>query len=272
MAIAGGVTARVERRGLPQRHEAALVQRFRRGDAASGQAVVEAHMRFVIRCARGYLGYGIPLSDLAGEGYLGLLEALRRFEPERGHRFLTYAAYWVRAFILSYITRNWSLVRVGPGAMGTRLFFRLQRERARLGAALGADFDVEDELLARRFQTRPEVIRETTHRLEGHDASLQAPAFRDGTTTAQDLLLGEDAAADIEARDRDRRVRERMEQLLPRLSPRDREIVSRRLLDGEESLTALGARLGVTRERVRQLEARIKRTLQKELADLAEAL
>src|SRR5258706_6990544 len=250
---------------LDRETEVKLARRWRRrGDTRAAHTLVKSHLRFVIKIANGYRGYGLAVADLVEEGNIGLLEAVRRFDPERGLRFMTYAAYWVRAYILAHVLKQWSLVGVGTGPLQSKLFFRMARERAKITAALGAnagESDVE-AMLAARFHTTPERIRDMTGRLDGKDLSLDAAAFRDGSVSVLDMLPDEaregqeDAAARAE---RDGMVRARVRSLERGLSTRERYILARRLLaDEADTLADIGRHLSLSRERVRQLEERLK--------------
>jgi RNA polymerase sigma-32 factor len=261
--------SRVEREPILEREEELeLARRYREGDREAGDALVRSHLRSVVKIARRYGGYGIHLSELIGEGTVGLLEALRRFEPERGLRFLTYARYWIRAYILAYVLKHWSIVDMGTTALQSKLFFRLQGEHARLQGELGEGEDVA-ERLAEAFDTSPERVRSSLTRLSSRDFSLDAPLMQDGATTFLDTLRDEGATQEerVEARERAVLVRDAVARAWPELDERQRLIVRERLLATTEpaSLAELGRQLGITRERVRQIESGVKAQLRSEL-------
>jgi RNA polymerase sigma-32 factor len=250
---------------LDREEELALARRYQAGDRQAGDRLVAAHLRSVVKMAHRYRGYGLYLSDLIAEGNIGLLEAARRFEPDRGLRFLTYARYWIRAFMLSHILKHWSIVDLGTTALQSKLFFRLQAEHARLSASLGEGDASIDGQLADKFQTDAEVVRTSLQRLRRRDASLDAPVGIDGTSTMGDMMAAEGAdqehltgAAELAAH-----VRQAVASIWPELDRRERLILRERLLpaDEPETLAALGKRLGVTRERVRQVEHVLKEKL-----------
>ena len=263
---------------LARADELSLARRYqRRHDTHAAEVLVHAHLRFVVKIANSYRGYGLRIEDLIEEGNIGLLEAVRRFDPDRGLRFMTYAAYWIRATILAHVLRQWSMVSMGTGPMQSRLFFRLARERAKLVTALGSDAEESKvtELLATKFGTNVERIRRMTGRLDGKDSSLDAAAFREGDVTGIDLLTDE-AVEDQEARtgrlERDRRVRVGLGAVEPDLDERERYILAHRLLSDEpDTLAQIGRKLRLSRERVRQLEERLKIKLRGALSELAQA-
>lgn len=251
---------------LDREAELELAWRYRReGDHAAGNALVESHLQFVVKVASQYRGYGMQLADLVEEGNLGLLEAVRRFEPSRNLRFKTYAIYWIRAYIVDHLLREWSIVGGGTGALVSRTFFRLRRERAKLEMQLGEGDASIDALLATRFQTTEDSIRSMSQRVGARDASLDAQSHVDGGPTLLETLR--DPSSDPEhltaSAERDAFVRGVVGRVWKALDPRERMIVEERLLseDDEVSLADLGRRLGVSRERVRQLEARTKSKL-----------
>jgi RNA polymerase sigma-32 factor len=235
-------------------------------DQGAADELVEAHLRDVVAIASHYRGYGFKLSDLVEEGNIGLLEAVKRFDPSRNLRFMTYAAYWVRAYILAHVLKQWSIVGVGTGPLQSKMFFRLHRERAKLTSQLGGgDASSITGQLATKFGTTEERIEAMTSRLSSRDTSLDATIYADGEVTMLDTLRDdaanqEEATADAE---RDQRVRSVVAGVWDKLDARERMIVNERLLvDGEEATLAdLGKRLGLSRERVRQLEERLKRKL-----------
>jgi len=246
-------------RHLDRLEELELARRYVAGNSAAGDRLVESQLQTVVHLARRYRGYGIPVSDLVGEGNVGLLEALRRFDPERGLRFVTYARYWIRAYILAHVLRQWSLVDIGASALSSKLFFRLQAERERLSTELGADDPSILPRLAESFGTTEERIRHTLARLRFRDASLDAPIGDGGAATYLDMVRepspGPDAATD--SHETSERVRLAVQRAIPRLDPRERLILEKRLLvesEDAETLADLGRRLGVTRERVRQIQ------------------
>lgn len=227
-----------------------------------------------MKIARKYGGYGIPISELVAEGNLGLIEAVRRFEPERNLRFFTYARYWIRAYILAHVLRQWSIVDMGTSAAQSKIFFRLQAEKAKLDAELGDD-DRVDQTLADKFHTSEDHVRASLHRLRGRDASLDAPLTADGQTTFLDVLRDDTANQEQRAADAEMAhlVREAVANLWPRLDQRERDIVTERLLpddDEGKSLADLGRAMGVTRERVRQIEVGLKAKLRCEVKTLTE--
>src|SRR5215831_8874710 len=256
---------------LTREQEVAYSRRYlKAADESAAHVLVTSNLRFVVKIAFGFRGYGIKVSDLVEEGNLGLLEAVKRFDPERGRRFMTYASFWIRAYILAYVLKSWSLVGVGTGPLQSKLFFRLQRERARIAARLGSGADVERRL-ARKFGTTEDRIRDMEQRLDRRDSSLDAVAFRDGAVTMLDLLpdLGADQEARCSAAERDDLVRQRVVEALATLEAREVLIVKKRLLTDEpETLAEIGRTLGLSRERVRQLEERVKAKLRKILGDL----
>ena len=256
---------------LTREQEVDLARRYRDdGDQVAAHALATANLRFVVKIAAGFRGYGLKLTDLVEEGNLGLLEAVKRFDPERGRRFMTYAAFWIRAYILAYVLKSWSMVGVGTGPLQSKLFFRLSRERARIAARLGTGADVEKKL-ARKFGTTEERIAEMEQRLDRRDSSLDVMAFRDGNVSVLDMLVDTHPTQETYMGDaeRDRVVRDRVRKALVDLDAREVMIVKKRLLCEEPvTLAELGRTMGLSRERVRQLEERVKAKLRRVLSDL----
>ena len=155
--------------------------------------MVRANLRFVVKMASHYRGYGFRIADLVEEGNIGLLEAVKRFDPSRNLRFMTYAAYWIRAYILAHVLKQWSLVGVGTGPLQSKMFFRMARERAKISAALGDALSEQamEQRLAEKFGTTPERIRDMTGRLGGKDHSLDMAAFQDGSVSELEMLPDE---------------------------------------------------------------------------------
>ena len=255
---------------LTREGELALARDWREhGDRRAADALVQAHLRSVVRIAKKYRGYGIYLSDLVAEGNLGLLEAVSRFEPERGLRFFTYARHWVRAFILAHVLKHWSIVDLGTTALQSKMFFRLQAEHSRLMTSLGESDDSIEARLADKFQTSRDQVRANLQRLGRRDASLDAPVM-DGSVTFLDTLQNDDLdqESQMAAAELSLVVRAAIQEIWPTLDCRERIIVDERLLpaDGDaRTLAAIGRQLGLTRERVRQLEAGVKSRLREVL-------
>lgn len=248
---------------LSREDELELAARWRaQGDRRAADSLVQGHLRSVVKIAKKYRGYGIYLSDLVAEGNLGLLEAVDRFEPERGLRFFTYARHWVRAFILAHVLKHWSIVDLGTTALQSKMFFRLQSEHSRLMTSLGEGDDSIETRLADKFQTSREQVSANLQRLGRRDASLDAPVL-DGSISFIDTLQNEgiDQESQMASAELSSVVRAAVEEIRPTLDCRERMIMDERLLpaDGDgTTLAAIGRQLGLTRERVRQLEAGVK--------------
>lgn len=260
---------------LSREQEVALFCRWRdAGDLKARNELVQAHLRVVVFMALKYRAYGLPLAELIADGNLGLLQAVDRFDPERGLRLMTYAAYWIRAAILSAIVRSWSLV--SPTSESFRkMFFRLRREKARITNLVG-DNPVALALLAERFGTSRERIAEMLARLESRDVSLDAPATEQGNAELIDTLPapGPDQEQEFANFEDEQHVRHVLLAALRSLDPRERSLVQQRLMaDSEEeiSLAELGRRMGVGRERARQLQERAKKKLRSHLHLLSSA-
>lgn len=269
--------AAVERFPLLDRAaELDLAWRWKReGDQDALRELVEGNLRNVVRIAGKYRGWGFRMGDLVEEGNLGLLEAARRFDPERKLRFMTYGTFWVRAFIRAYIVRHWSAVGIGSSSLHSRMFFRLRGERARLAQSLGEHDDGIDGRLAEIFRTSEERIRTMSGRLVARDTSLDTQVGSGGGATLADLVPGGIPDAEEQAGEAERAalVRSRLQAAWQFLDSRERLIVEQRLMSEDESATLadLGRRLGLTRERVRQLEARVKSKLRVVLSDFSAA-
>jgi RNA polymerase sigma-32 factor len=262
---------------LSREDEYALACRVRdRDDHEAARQLVEANLRYVVAIALSYRRYGVRLADLVSEGNVGLMIALKKFDPDRGTRFVTYAAHWIRAYVLDHVIRAWSIVGVGAGPLRSKVFFRLRREKAKILAST-SDAVEANERLAEKFGTTTEKITMLAHRLEARDVSLDAKVFDDGAATVLDTLpsggvsqeeayLGQERTTAISAC-----VREAVE----KLDPRERFIVEVRMMaDGQDelSLAEIGRRLGVSRERARQLEARAKQKIRRYLEACANEL
>ena len=252
-------------------HELAL--RAREGDQDATDRLVEANLRYVIAIGLQYRRYGVSLGDLIAEGSVGLVTAVRKFDPHRGTRFVTYAGYWIRAFVLEAVVRSSTMVGAGSGPFRSKLFFRLRRERARLSNVI-ADPEELIAKLAADFDTTSEKMTELLRRLDQREISLDAPAYHDSDATLVEMLPGATEPQDlVVARQRRQSgIELRLEGALSVLDDRERLIVEKRILsDDAASLASLGRELGVSRERARQLEARAKKKLAVELKDLAPA-
>ena len=262
---------------LDRREEYMLAKRWREdGDRDAAHRLVTSHLRLVAKFARGYRGYGLPIADLISEGHIGLLQAVERFEPERGFRFSTYAVWWIKAAIQEYILRSWSLVRMGTTANHRKLFFNLRKAKSRISALDDGDMRPDQvKLIAKRLGVTERAVIDMNRRLVG-DASLNDP-IREGRDSAewQDWLVSESPdqetmlAASEEFDDR----RKALSVVLGALKPRDRRIFeSRRLADDPITLGELADEFGVSRERVRQIEARTFEKVQKAVKNRVDAI
>lgn len=239
------------------------------GDQKAKNEIVQSHLRIVVFMALKYRCYGVPLGELVADGNLGLLQAVEHFDPQRGMRLMTYAAYWIRAAILGAVVRSWSLV--SPGSESFRkMFFRLRREKARITNLVG-DNPAALALLAERFGTSRERISEMLCRLESRDVSLDTSANEHGAGTEMIDMLpdpGPDQEQAYGTCEDGKHVQELLLAALRSLDPRERMLIQQRfMVDAEDeiSLAELGRRLGVGRERARQLQERAKQKLRQHL-------
>ncbi len=258
---------------LSREDEHQLALRARDGDQDAADRLVEANLRYVVAIGLQYRRYGVTIGDLIAEGSVGLVTAVRKFDPHRGTRFVTYAGYWIRAFVLEAVVRSSTMIGAGSGPFRSKLFFRLRRERARLSNLI-ADPEELIAKLASDFDTTPEKMTELLRRLDQREISLDAPAYSDSDATLVETLPGNAEPQDVVVARRRRQsgIELRLEGALSVLDDRERLIVEKRILsDDSASLASLGRELGVSRERARQLEARAKKKLAEELRDLAPA-
>ncbi len=238
-------------------------------DEKARQMLVEAHLQTVLAIAIKFRHYGTPVSDLVAEGNLGLLQAIDRFQPERELRLNTYASHWIRARMISHLLDTWSIVRTGAGALRTKVFFKLRRERAKLSSQLG-DAELVREALAERMGVTRNTLDHMLRQLDGTDVSIDIPDDESGASIATRL---EFHGIDAEVQMSQGQVRDYASELvtpaLAALDERERFIVKHRSLAerGDElTLAELGRQLGVSRERARQLEVRAKDKLRTRIA------
>ncbi|MBC6437976.1 MAG: RNA polymerase sigma factor RpoH [Rhodobacteraceae bacterium] len=244
-------------------------------DTQAAHKMVTSHLRLAAKIAMGYRGYGLPQAEVISEANVGLMQAVKRFDPEKGFRLATYAMWWIRASIQEYILRSWSLVKMGTTNAQKKLFFNLRRAKARIGAL--EDGDIRPENAARIAGdlgvTEAEVVL-MNRRLSGGDASLNAMVSSDGegVTQWQDLLEDDNAdqAGDYAERDEFRQRMAVMERAMDVLTKRERYILTqRRLQDRPATLDTLSGIYDVSRERIRQIEIHAFEKLQKRMRDLA---
>lgn len=244
-------------------------------DSGAAHKLVTSHLRLAAKIAMGYRGYGLPQAEVISEANVGLMQAVKKFDPERGFRLATYAMWWIRASIQEYVLRSWSLVKLGTTSAQKKLFFNLRKAKARIGAL--EDGDLRPENVARIAHdlsvTEAEVIS-MNRRMSGGDASLNATVGSDGEGTMQwqDWLEDEDAdqASDYEARDELEVRRELLSEAMTVLNERERDILmKRRLQDEPLTLEELSGEYDVSRERIRQIEVRAFEKLQKRMRELA---
>ncbi len=259
--------------------ERRLARQFReQGDGRAAHRLVEANLRFVVKVAYEYRSYGLKMSDLIQEGNIGLMKAVQKFDPAKEIRLISYAVWWIRAYIQNYILRSWSLVKIGTTQAQRKLFFSLARTKHELEKLEPGDKDaphVDVEQIAKKLRVRPSDVEEMQQRMEGRDLSLDAPMSDDGASSHVDFLAADSSAADddLGRAQEDRLVKDRVAEALDRLDPRERHIIRRRVMDEDtETLKELGERFGFSRERARQIEIRAREKLRRELAPLASEL
>jgi RNA polymerase sigma-32 factor len=252
---------------LEPQQEYMLAKRYKEhDDAKAAHTLVTSHLRLVAKIAMGYRGYGLPIGEVVSEGNVGLMQAVKRFEPDRGFRLATYAMWWIKASIQEYILRSWSLVKMGTTANQKKLFFNLRKAKSQLQALGEGDLRPDQvAIIATKLGVEKQEVIEMNRRLGG-DASLNAPLSADGDSGDwQDFLVDDGATPDslvADSQEKDNRSMALM-RALQMLNPRERRIIeARKLQDDAITLEELSAEFGVSRERVRQIEVRAFEKLQ----------
>ena len=279
MSAEGGLSRYLEEiRRFPMlepNEEFMLAKRWREhGDRDAAHKLVTSHLRLVAKIAMGYRGYGLPIGEVISEGNVGLMQAVKKFEPDKGFRLATYAMWWIRASIQEYILRSWSLVKMGTTAAQKKLFFNLRKAKSQISAFQDGDLHPDQvSQIATKLGVLDEEVISMNRRLSGPDASLNAPLRADGESEWQDWLEDETSVSQetyvAESQERTQRMT-LMEAALTELSDRERHILTeRRLKDNPTTLEELAAEYGVSRERVRQIEVRAFEKLQKSVTAAA---
>jgi RNA polymerase sigma-32 factor len=254
---------------LAKDEEFMLAKRWREHeDPAAAHRLVTSHLRLVAKIAMGYRGYGLPIGEVISEGNVGLMQAVKKFEPDKGFRLATYAMWWIRASIQEYILRSWSLVKMGTTAAQKKLFFNLRKAKSEISALEEGDLRPEQvSQIATKLGVLDSEVISMNRRLAGPDASLNAPLRSDSESEWQDWLEDKEAVSQETqlAEDEERSLRMGLlEEAMTELSDRERHILTeRRLKDDPTTLEDLASEYGVSRERVRQIEVRAFEKLQK---------
>ncbi len=243
------------------------------GDVDAVHKMVTSHLRLVAKIAMGYRGYGLPIAELISEGNVGMMQAVKRFEPEKGFRLSTYAMWWIRASIQEYILYSWSLVKMGTTAAQKKLFFNLRRLKGQIKEIDDGDLAPESvKQIATTLAVSEDDVVQMNRRMSGGDQSLNAPMRQDGEAEWQDWLVDDSDTQDIvvaEADELDHR-RSMLDAAMATLTERERHIFTeRRLRDDPVTLEDLSKDFGVSRERVRQIEVRAFEKVQRAIRNMA---
>jgi RNA polymerase sigma-32 factor len=259
---------------LEKEQEYELARRWReRGDRDAANQIVTSHLRLAAKIAMGYRGYGLPVSEIISEGNVGLMQALNRFEPEKGFRFATYAIWWIRASIQDYILRSWSLVKIGTTASQKRLFFKLRSAKRKIAAFESGDLHPDQvALIAKTLDVPAQDVVDMNRRLNG-DKSINAPLHEDGETGEwQDRLVDQSPSPEAIVIEQDDKEYQHKALIaaIDVLDDRERRIFeARHLVDEPLTLEDLAEKFNVSRERIRQIEARAFEKVRKAAKNLA---
>jgi len=252
---------------LDPQEEYMLAKRWREHeDTEAAHKLVTSHLRLVAKIAMGYRGYGLPINEVIAEGNIGLMQAVKRFEPERGFRLATYAMWWIRAAIQEYILRSWSLVKLGTTAAQKKLFFNLRRVKGQIEALEEGDLRPEQvKDIAHRLNVPEEEVVNMNRRLASPDSSLNMPLGAESDSEWQDWLQDDSVDQETQLAESEELQERRtlLSTALEELTPRERDILeARRLRDDPMTLEDLSVKYGISRERVRQIEVRAFEKLQ----------
>ena len=260
---------------LKPEEEYMLAKRFQEHqDQDAAARLVTSHLRLVAKIAMGYRGYGLPVSELISEGNIGLMQGVKKFDPDRGFRLATYAMWWIRASIQEFILRSWSLVKLGTTASQKKLFFNLRRMKNNLAAFEDGDLSPEhvEKIATDLGVSEDDVVSMNRRMAMGGDSSLNVPMREDGDGQWQDLLQDDTTLQDERIADAQEQTQrhELLNEAMERLNDRERDILTqRRLIDEPKTLEELSQVYNVSRERVRQIEVRAFEKLQKAMMRLA---
>jgi RNA polymerase sigma-32 factor len=262
---------------LAKDEEFMLAKRWQEhADPEAAHRLVTSHLRLVAKIAMGYRGYGLPIGEVISEGNVGLMQAVKKFDPDRGFRLATYAMWWIRASIQEYILRSWSLVKMGTTAAQKKLFFNLRKAKSEIAALQEGDLRPDQvSQIATKLGVLDEEVISMNRRLAGGDASLNSPLRSDSESEWQDWLVDDETPSQetVIADTEERSIRMGLlEEAMAELTDRERHILTeRRLKDEPTTLEELAGQYGVSRERVRQIEVRAFEKLQKSMRAAAEA-
>jgi len=261
---------------LSAKEEYMLAKSWRdRGDLKSAQKLVTSHLRLVAKIAMGYRGYGLPVSEMVSEGNIGLMQAVKKFEPEKGFRLATYAMWWIKASIQEYVLRSWSLVKMGTTTAQKKLFFNLKKLKNQLSANNEGDLKPQhvDEI-SKRLNVKKEEVISMNRRLHGKEKSLNDPVKDDSGTEWQDWIVDDKLDQELKL-SQDQELDERknlMKSSMDILNTREKEILTaRKLSENVATLEVLSKKYKVSRERIRQIETKAFEKLQKAMLNAAKS-
>ena len=246
-----------------------------RGDLKSAQKLVTSHLRLVAKMAMGYRGYGLPVSELVSEGNIGLMKAVKKFDPEKGFRLATYAMWWIKASMQEYILRSWSLVKMGTTTAQKKLFFNLKKLKNQLSTSHNGDLNPEhvDEI-SKKLNVKKEEVVSMNRRLHGKESSLNAPIKNEDGSEWQDWIVDNNLDQELKfSQEQELNQRKKlMDDSIGILNPREKEIlVARRLSENVSTLEELSKKHKVSRERIRQIETKAFEKLQKAMLNAAKS-
>ena len=249
-----------------------LAKRFNEhGDTKAAHKLVTSHLRLVVKIAMGYRGYGLPVTDLISEGNVGIMQAVKKFDPDKGFRLATYAMWWIRAQIQEYVLHSWSLVKIGTTAAQKKLFFNLKKLKNQLQSINDGNLSPDNvREIANRLDVKEAEITDMENRLFSGDQSLNVQITNEADTEWQDLIEDANDTQDIivEKNDEYKHRKKLFTKALKILNPREREIVEhRRLKDKPTKLEELSQKFNISRERVRQIEVKAFEKIQKEISN-----
>ena len=259
---------------LTAEEEYMLAKRYKEhGDTQAAHKLVTSHLRLVAKIAMGYRGYGLPVTDLISEGNVGIMQAVKKFDPERGFRLATYAMWWIRAQIQEYVLHSWSLVKIGTTAAQKKLFFNLKKLKNQLESIDNGNLSPENvREIANRLDVKEAEVKDMEGRLFSGDQSLNVQIGHEVDTEWQDMIVDDRETQDkiVEKKDEYLHRKKLFNEALKILNPREKEIIKlRRLRDKPKKLEELSQQFKISRERVRQIEEKAMEKLQKKISNIA---